>query len=240
MLRTALGQERALELTPARNAPEIGTRLQETDEARLFLDNGGALEFGPGADLREYVQRAMLGGTLRGGELHETQQLAAAASFNRKALAHRDDLPLLAGLAGNIPDLGGLEDAIRRAISPAGEILDDASAELRQLRRESRSAYQQLNEVMQRSLRRYQQRAVVQEPIIHPAQRAAGPCSSRPKTSPRSRASSTTFPTAGPPFHRTPAGHRDGQPLAGDAAGRGTGGRAGVAGPGRPGGRRRG
>ena len=145
---------------------KIGTRLQETDEARLFLDNGGGLEFGPGADLREYVRRAMLGGTLRGNELHEVQQLAAAATFNRKALAHRDDLPLLAGMAGNIPDLGGLEDAIRRAISPAGEILDDASPELRQLRRESRSAYQQLNEVMQRSLRRYQQRAVVQEPII--------------------------------------------------------------------------
>ena len=164
--RTILGQERALDLTPVGDAREIGSRLQETGEARLFLDNGGGLEFGPGADLREYVQRAMLGGSLRGEELHEVQQLAAAAGFNRKALAHRDDLPLLAGMAGNIPDLGGLEDAIRRAISPAGEVLDDASPELRQLRRESRSAYQQLNEVMQRSLRRYQQRAVVQEPII--------------------------------------------------------------------------
>ena len=163
---TALGQERALELTPVGDVREIGTLLQETDEARLFLDTGGGLEFGPGADLREYVQRAMLGGSLRGEELHQVQQLAAAAGFNRKALAHRDDLPLLAGMAGNIPDLGGLEDAIRRAISPAGEILDDASPELRQLRRDSRSAYQQLNEVMQRSLRRYQQRAVVQEPII--------------------------------------------------------------------------
>ena len=164
--RTILGQERALELTPVGDAQEISTRLQETDEARSFLDNGGALEFGPGADLREYVQRAMLGGGLRGEELHQVQRLAAAAGFNRKALAHRDDLPLLAGISANIPDLGGLEDAIRRAISPAGEVLDDASPELRQLRRESRTAYQQLNDVMQRSLRRYQQRAVVQEPII--------------------------------------------------------------------------
>jgi DNA mismatch repair protein MutS2 len=164
--RTLMGQERARELTPAVDAREIGMRLQETDEARLFLDNGGGLEFGPGADLREYVQRAMLGGALRGEELHQVQQLAGAAGFNRKALAHRDDLPLLAGIAANIPNLSGLEDAIRRAISPAGEILDDASPELRQLRRDSRSAYQQLNDVMQRSLRRYQQRAVVQEPII--------------------------------------------------------------------------
>ena len=164
--RTVLGRECALELEPVSDALEIGSRLQETDEARLFLDNGGSLEFGPGADLREFVHRAMLGGTLRGEELHQVQQLAEAAGFSRNALHRREDLPLLAGLAANIPDLNDLAQAIRRAINPAGEILDDASPELRQLRRESRSAYQQLNEVMQRSLRRYQQRAVVQEPII--------------------------------------------------------------------------
>ena len=164
--RTVLGKEGALGLEPVNDALEIGSRLQETDEARRFLDNGGSLEFGPGGDLREYVQRAMLGGILRGEELHEVRQLAEAAGFNHNTLHQREDLPLLAGMAANIPDLNGLEQAIRRAISPAGEILDDASPELRQLRRESRSAYQQLNEVMQRSLRRYQRRAVVQEPII--------------------------------------------------------------------------
>ena len=164
--RTVLGKELALALEPVGDALEIGSRLQETDEARLFLDNGGSLEFGPGADLRQYVQRTMLGGVLRGEELNEVRQLAEAAGFSRDALRRREDLPLLAGMAASIPDLSALEQAIRRAISPAGEVLDDASPELRQLRRESRSAYQQLNEVMQRSLRRYQQRAVVQEPII--------------------------------------------------------------------------
>ncbi len=164
--RTALGKERALALLPVDDLLEIGSRLQETGEARLFLDNGGSLEFGPDADLREYVHRASLGGVLRGEELYAIQQLAEAAGYSRRTLRHREDLPLLAGMSGNIPDLSDLEQAIRRAISPAGEILDDASPELRQQRRESRAAYQQLNEVMQRSLRRYQQRAVVQEPII--------------------------------------------------------------------------
>ena len=85
---------------------------------------------------------------------------------NRNSLHRREDLPLLAGLAENLPDLDHLEQAIRAAISPAGEVLDDASPNLRQLRRDSRVAYQQLNEVMQRSLRRYQRRAVVQEPLV--------------------------------------------------------------------------
>ena len=164
--RTVLGRERALALTPSADALEIAAGQQETAEARRFLDTGGGLEFGPGVDLREYVQRAMLGGTLRGEELHEIRQLAGAAGQNRNSLHRREDLPLLAGLAENLPDLGHLEQAIRAAISPAGEVLDDASPNLRQLRRDSRVAYQQLNEVMQRSLRRYQRRAVVQEPLV--------------------------------------------------------------------------
>ena len=167
--RTLLGREYALALTPTADYPEIVRRQQETAEARRFIDAGGSgpsLEFGPGADLREYAQRAGLGGLLRGGELNEIRQLAQAVGHNRNSLRRRADLPLLAALAANLPDLSGLETAIRDAVSPAGELLDDASPQLRQLRRASRDAYQQLNAVMQRSLRRYQQRAVVQEPIV--------------------------------------------------------------------------
>ena len=167
--RTLLGREYALALTPTADYSEIVRRQQETAEARRFIDAGGSgpsLEFGPGADLREYAQRAGLGGLLRGGELNEIRQLAQAVGHNRSSLRRRADLPLLSALAANLPDLSGLETAIRDAVSPAGELLDDASPQLRQLRRASRDAYQQLNAVMQRSLRRYQQRAVVQEPIV--------------------------------------------------------------------------
>ena len=167
--RTLLGREYALALTPTADYQEIVRRQQETAEARRFIDAGGSgpsLEFGPGADLREYAQRAGLGGLLRGAELNEIRQLAQAVSHNRGSLRRRADLPLLSALAANLPDLSGLERAIRDAVSPAGELLDDASPQLRQLRRASRDAYQQLNAVMQRSLRRYQQRAVVQEPIV--------------------------------------------------------------------------
>jgi DNA mismatch repair protein MutS2 len=59
-----------------------------------------------------------------------------------------------------------LEQAIGSAVSPAGEVLDDASPALRQLRQESRSAHQRLNEVMERNLRRLQRQELVQEPIV--------------------------------------------------------------------------
>ena len=164
--RTIMGREAALSLTPSRDLLEIATRQQETAEARQFLDRGGSLEFGPDVDLREYVQRALLGGVLRREEMPAIQELARAAGHARITLTRHEELPLLAGMADNLPDLRRLEQAIQSAVSPSGEILDHASPELRQLRQESRDTYERLNLTMERSLRRFQRQGVVQEPLI--------------------------------------------------------------------------
>ena len=166
LARTPIGQEAALELTPCSDLLEIVTRQQETTEARQYLEKGSSLEFGPGSDVREYVQRAMLDGVLRGEELHALEELLRAARYDHSTLSRHEDLPLLAAMAQNIPDLQVLEVAIRSAISPTGEILDDASPALRQLRINARAAYNELNDVMQRSLRRLQRQGLVQEPIV--------------------------------------------------------------------------
>ena len=164
--RTAVGAEAAADLTPSADPPEVAVRQQETAEARRLLETAGPLELGPGDDLRPAVRRAQLGGVLSGVELRSAAALASAARLNRAALARRDDLPLLAGVVRNLPDLSELENAVNRAVSPAGEALDQASPELARLRRESRAAYTALNEVMQRALRRYQRTGVAQENIV--------------------------------------------------------------------------
>ena len=164
--RTVIGAESAGELAPTADGRDVAMRQQETAEARRLLDTTGALELGPVEDLRPAVQRALLGGVLRGEELLHFGTLAAAARWNRNALGNREDLPLLAATAENFPDLPDLESAVNRAIGPSGEVLDDASPELGRLRRDSRSAYAALNDVMQRSLRRYQRSGVTQENIV--------------------------------------------------------------------------
>ena len=161
-----MGEEAALALSPKQDLLAIATDLQETTEAKQFTENGGALEFGPRIDFRDPVHRVILGGLLRGEELRSIQELLQAARFDRSRLAGRDDFPLLVGFAENISDLTSIERAIASAISPAGEVLDDASPALRQLRQESRSVHQRLNETMERNLRRFQRMEVVQEPII--------------------------------------------------------------------------
>ena len=164
--RTLMGQDAARNLAPDRDLLEIATRQQETTESRQFLEQGGSLEFGPQEAFQEYVQRALLGGLLRGGELYPIHDLVRAAGYDRANLSRHEELPLLSSYAENIPDHSSLQRAIGAAISPAGEVLDDASPTLRDLRHESRRIQQNLNEVMERSLRRFQRQELVQEPII--------------------------------------------------------------------------
>ena len=74
--RTVVGGERARALAPTKDLLEIATRLQETSEARQYLEDGTGLEFGPDQDFRELLQRALLGGLLRGEELFGVRELS--------------------------------------------------------------------------------------------------------------------------------------------------------------------
>ena len=164
--RTALGRQRVAELEPSDDLLEVATRQQETTEARRYIDDGGSLEFGPEQDITELVQRALLGGLLRGAELYAVRSFARAARYDRDELSEKESLPLLSSLASNIPDLGHLDREVGAAISPAGEVLDYASPLLGRLRTESRQAQSRLNDIMERNLRRFQRSEVVQEPLI--------------------------------------------------------------------------
>ena len=149
-----------------KNLLEIVTRLQETSEARQYLEIGSGLEFGPDQDFRELLQRALLGGLLRGEELFAVRELLRAARFNRTELGRQVEVPMLTGISENLPELSDLERVISGAISPAGEVLDNASPVLHNLRQEVRQAQNRLNEIMERNLRRLQRAEVVQEPLI--------------------------------------------------------------------------
>ncbi len=164
--RTDLGRERVAALEPSEDLLEVATRQQETTEARRYIDGGGSLEFGPEQDISELINRAALGGLLRGPELYAVRAFARAARFDRDELSGQENLPLLSSLASNIPELRHLDSEIGAAISPAGEVLDYASPLLGRLRAEVRQAQSRLNDIMERNLRRFQRSEVVQEPLI--------------------------------------------------------------------------
>ena len=163
---TVVGAERARSLAPTLDLLDIATRQQETSEARQYLDDGGGLEFGPDQDFREILQRALLGGLLRGDELFAVKELLRAARFNRTELGRHEEIPLLSSIGENIPELGDLERTLSGSISPTGEVLDNASPVLHNLRQDARNAQNRLNDIMERNLRRLQRAEVLQEALI--------------------------------------------------------------------------
>ena len=163
---TVVGAERARSLSPTLDLLDIATRQQETSEAKQYLDDGGGLEFGPDQDFREILQRALLGGLLRGDELFAIRELLRAARFDRTELSGREEIPLLASIGESIPELGDLERTLSGSISPVGEVLDNASPVLHNLRQDARNAQNRLNDIMERNLRRLQRVDVLQEALI--------------------------------------------------------------------------
>ena len=163
---TVVGAERARSLSPTLDLLDIATRQQETSEAKQYLDDGGGLEFGPDQDFREILQRALLGGLLRGDELFAIRELLRAARFDRTELSRHEEIPLLASIGESIPELGDLERTLSGSISPVGEVLDNASPGLHNLRQDARNAQNRLNDIMERNLRRLQRVDVLQEALI--------------------------------------------------------------------------
>ena len=140
--RTPMSRERALALTPVYDAAAVAELQQETAEAALLLDEPPSLSLSH--DPRPLVQRAAMGGMLSGGELIAVADgLDAARSAKALGGAARSRTPLLRSLTRNIADLRPLERELRAKLTPAGEVRDDASPLLRQLRAESRDAYHQ-------------------------------------------------------------------------------------------------
>ena len=148
--QTVLSRERALQLEPAYDVDLVRQYQTETAEARELLAQAGSVDLTLNADPRPLLARAGMQGVLAGSDLI---LIAEALDLTRRAktAAGRSDTktPVLRNLARNIADLRPLEREIRSKLSPSGEILDDASPYLRQLRIESREAYRRATRALE-------------------------------------------------------------------------------------------
>jgi DNA mismatch repair protein MutS2 len=145
-----LARERALQLEPAYDAELVREHQQETAEGRLLLEEFGGIGLSLGPDPRPLLARAAMRGALGGPELIV---IADAIDLTRRAKAAGGKLgartPLLRAIARNITDLRSLERDLRGKLSPSGELLDNASPLLRQLRTERRAAYRKATHALE-------------------------------------------------------------------------------------------
>ena len=164
--QSALSRERALALLPSYTIDVVRQYQQETAEARDLLEEAGYVDLTLGPDPRPLLARSAVQGALAGPEL---VVVADALDLTRRAktAAGRSDTktPLLRAIARNITDLRSLEREIRSKLSSSGDLLDNASPYLRQLRHESRGAYRRATRALESIIASDAGKEVLQEGI---------------------------------------------------------------------------
>ncbi len=134
---TAMGRDRAAELRPNRGGLNPRTALQQTSEMARVLEGGTSLPLGGTEDVSRHARRAAAGG----GPLEPAAlwQVAVSLETARRVanwLVRRGGgFPALRALGQAMPVCPDLLDRIRGAIDPAGKVKDDASLELKTVRR---------------------------------------------------------------------------------------------------------
>ena len=135
--QTPYGRQRALDLRPLWDHQEILEALQEAEESRSLLENEGPLPVGNGIDLKEHLAELHIDGLLLEPEfLREVRFAIEAAAACRTRLLASETTPRLTELTQQLTPLPDLAQDIRRCIGPRDEILDNASFELGDLRRQ--------------------------------------------------------------------------------------------------------
>ena len=136
---TPLGRARALELHPSLDPAEIGAALALTSEAAAFRAAGGSLALWAPDDLDDTLSTLEIE-----GQILEPLQLLGLARFAESlddvvaGIRRAGDRPLLAALVADSRPFATEVAAVRRAIDPAGDVTDQASPALKEIREKLR------------------------------------------------------------------------------------------------------
>jgi DNA mismatch repair protein MutS2 len=159
--------EKARLLRPTADPYEASHRQKITSEAVQFLVTHADVSIGGARDVRDPVDLALHGGVLSPNELLDVKQtLVAARTLARTFERLGGQYPALCDIVAQLPPPLGLIDAITRAISERGEILDSASEKLSQIRREARIVHDRLMAKLQKMVGDPRNGPYLQEAII--------------------------------------------------------------------------
>ena len=163
----AASKDKARQLQPTHNLDEAQRRLAETSEAVQMLVTRHELSIGGARDIRVPVDLAAHGGVLPPTDLLDIKStIIAARNLVRTFERLGEQFPHLAEVASQIPPVTGMVDAITRAISDRGEILDSASEKLANIRRDLRIAHDRLMTKLQRMVSDSKTASYLQEALI--------------------------------------------------------------------------
>ncbi|WP_293911808.1 endonuclease MutS2 [Deinococcus sp.] len=147
---TPMGSELAHKLCPVADAGRIGRELDELEDA-LF---GVSLSLGGIGDVRELRERAGGGRVLLGSELLEVAYALDGAMTVRRSITSNSRGPLLR-LAAKLGEHSLLVRRILESLDRDGQVRDDASHQLREIRRKVEPLRQRIRDRLTSSLEKW-------------------------------------------------------------------------------------
>jgi DNA mismatch repair protein MutS2 len=163
----AVSIEKARALRPTADGFEARQRQKVTAEALHLLVTHPDLGVGGPRDVRGPIDLALHGGALAPNELLDVKYtLIASRNLARTFERLAPQYPYMADIAAQLPPPLGLVDAVSRAISERGEILDSASDKLGTIRRDLRVIHDRLMTKLQKMVSDPRNAPYLQEALI--------------------------------------------------------------------------
>jgi DNA mismatch repair protein MutS2 len=163
----AASADKARQLQPSDDLVEVQERQARTREAHQMLLTRPDLTIGGARDIRASIDLARHGGVLLPADLLDIKYtLIAGRNLVRTFERLESQFPNLFQIAQQLPVPVGLIDAISRAITDRGEILDSASPKLAIIRRDMRIAHDRLMAKLQRMVSDPKNTPYLQEALI--------------------------------------------------------------------------
>jgi DNA mismatch repair protein MutS2 len=172
--QSPLGRAWILALDPSANLPWIDQQHQRTAEIRTMLSRGGSFEFHGLFDPTLLLEKARIeGAALEATEIRDllavVERIAAWRNLlNPPPNATRYDWPAIAELSMPFGDrdMAPLLRLLRGKIEPDGSLNDDASPELRRIRRAMERQHRAIEESLRKSLRGLTEGGSTQDDLI--------------------------------------------------------------------------
>ena len=168
-VQSPLGRKRALALLPSTDRDHIRRELDATSECADYLTTGGGFGVSDIADPEQSLSQLQVEGTSL--EPLDILALSRLVSVGMDARGQLNDpevktrYPRLSSITSAIPDLRRMLAGIRGKILPNGEIDDNASPELRRIRREINDRRTRIYRNLE-SLMRDRAPSAIQEEIV--------------------------------------------------------------------------
>lgn len=154
------------ELQPMMDMDGINSALKQTSDAVSRIFRHGSISFAGLKDIRPLTKALEVGSALGMSELLDIcSLLKVAAGARRYGVSEDEAADSLSGLFNAVYDIADVRREIERCILSEDEIADDASAELKNIRRQMRICTErirtELNSMLNGSDRTYLQEAVI-------------------------------------------------------------------------------